>query len=204
MRNPPSRIQSNVELLRTCQWHTSALISTAIESVTLPTRLHGTGGIFGSIGDIAAALNTSGRQTIGTLSMALCGVEKSDVNDTMISRPAWRPTETAGAEFSWEPEGRQRRKKKDHVFAQTSIVRGFDPDDEPEQEEADQRKADQRKVTQRPDESDRRKSIFRRWGTRLALLGLPCRAAYFFLLLAARLPRALGCACARDLRKQLS
>ncbi|MCJ1471228.1 mtDNA inheritance, partitioning of the mitochondrial organelle [Pseudocyphellaria aurata] len=68
---PSLRLPSYVQLARSSLWHTSALLSTALESMTLPSRLRPGGGTRGRLDDMAAALNVNGRQRIANVQMSI-------------------------------------------------------------------------------------------------------------------------------------
>ena len=62
-----SRLPEYVSFERTSQWHTSALLSVALESVTLPTRLRAGESKNTTFSDMEAALNVNGNQRIAQL-----------------------------------------------------------------------------------------------------------------------------------------
>lgn len=71
---------SYVHLDRRSVWHASALLSTAMESITLPSRLKAQNGVRQSLDDIAASLNVNGNQNIAKLRMSVAPASK--VNGT--------------------------------------------------------------------------------------------------------------------------
>ena len=72
---PPTQLPQYVHLDRKSQWHTSALLSAALESVTLPTRLrHGIQNRW-STNDLEAALNVNGNQRIAQLQCSMFSPE---------------------------------------------------------------------------------------------------------------------------------
>ena len=64
---PAIQLPQYVHLNRDSQWHISALLSTALESMTLPSRLRPEQQRRGLLGDIEAALNVNGNQRIAQL-----------------------------------------------------------------------------------------------------------------------------------------
>ena len=64
---PPTQLPQYVHLDRNSQWHTSALLSAALESNTLPTRLRPNTQKRGFLDDLEAALNVNGNQRIAQL-----------------------------------------------------------------------------------------------------------------------------------------
>lgn len=68
---PLLRLPSYVQLARRSLWQTSALLSTALESMTLPSRLRSGGGRRGRLDDMEAALNVNGNQRIANVQMSI-------------------------------------------------------------------------------------------------------------------------------------
>ena len=64
MSMSPTQLPQYVHIDRNSQWHTSALLSAAMESITLPTRLKHDTQKRGFIGDLEAALNVNGNQRV--------------------------------------------------------------------------------------------------------------------------------------------
>lgn len=75
---PSLRLPSYVQLARSSLWQTSALLSTALESMTLPSRLRPGGGTRGRLDDMAAALNVNGNQRIANVQMSITDPFESD------------------------------------------------------------------------------------------------------------------------------
>ena len=82
MRLPttPSNLPDYVNLDKTSEWYTSALLCSAMESVTLPTRIRPNGGQKGSMALLEAALNTTGNQTIFELRSSVQRQPETQVN----------------------------------------------------------------------------------------------------------------------------
>ncbi len=72
---PPGPLPEYVQLNRDSQWHTSALLSAALESMTLPSRLRPDTQKRGLLGDIEAALNVNGNQRIAQLECSIMDPE---------------------------------------------------------------------------------------------------------------------------------
>lgn len=66
----PSPLGSNISLDASSNWHTSALLASAIETVTLPSRLR-TGFHNDTYSGIASLLNQTGKQSIAGLQMSV-------------------------------------------------------------------------------------------------------------------------------------
>ncbi|OBT40986.1 hypothetical protein VE00_08236 [Pseudogymnoascus sp. WSF 3629] len=67
----PSSLPSYTTLDPSSLWHASALLSTAVETMTLPSRLHARAGTRSSLADTGAALNVNGTQNIARLQMSI-------------------------------------------------------------------------------------------------------------------------------------
>lgn len=72
---PPTQPPRYVHIDRDSQWHTSALLSAALESMTLPTRLRHDTQKRGSVDDLGAALNVNGNQRIAQLQCSILNHE---------------------------------------------------------------------------------------------------------------------------------
>lgn len=68
---PSLGLPSYLQLTRGSLWQTSALLSTALESMTLPSRLRPGGGRRGHLNDMEAALNVNGNQRIANVQMSI-------------------------------------------------------------------------------------------------------------------------------------
>ena len=67
----PKTLPLDVDLNRRALWHTSGLLSAAIESMTLPTRLREESGTVPTLRDWQDASSSGGRRTIASLSLDL-------------------------------------------------------------------------------------------------------------------------------------
>ncbi|PWW79845.1 tubulin nucleotide-binding domain-like protein [Tuber magnatum] len=129
---PQSKLPGYVNLDPTLQWHKSALLSVAVETCTLPTRLRNTlgAGRLGKLDDLASLLNVSGGQKIATLSMT---VHNANPSASKLGKPSV-PDEEFG--LSWDSGGcdfngmamraRGAQGHKSHIFAITEVVRASD------------------------------------------------------------------------------
>ena len=72
---PPRQLPQYSRFDGDSQWHTSALLSAAIESITLPTRLKHDIRKWGFADDLEAALNVKGNQRIAQLRYRILGFE---------------------------------------------------------------------------------------------------------------------------------
>lgn len=67
----PNRLPSNMEFDRSSLWHTSALQSTLMESITLPTRLRADNSSHATFDQLEATLNYDGHRRIATAGMSI-------------------------------------------------------------------------------------------------------------------------------------
>ncbi|KAL7273746.1 mtDNA inheritance, partitioning of the mitochondrial organelle [Rhizina undulata] len=153
LRSPPLNFPRYVTLDPTSPWHTSALISTAIESATLPTRLRDKEGVgmMGTLNDLSMLLNVSGNQKISMLKMRVDDREPEEddiqIQDSRV--PTWsdvvvikrKYTGSEEIEMSWEVDkGSTRgfrgtfRGGKEHVFSRAEVHRGSTKRQEGEEE----------------------------------------------------------------------
>ena len=75
MSVPSTKLPQYVLFDRNSQWHSSALLSVALESATLPTRLRRGVGKRWFLDDIDAALNVNGNQRIAQLQCSILNPE---------------------------------------------------------------------------------------------------------------------------------
>ena len=78
---PERQLPAYVKLDQTSRWHTSALLSSAVETMTLPSRLRSNQGKRGLLADLEAALNVNGNQKVAQLQCKILDPE-FDVLDT--------------------------------------------------------------------------------------------------------------------------
>src|SRR5450755_845377 len=69
--DPPTRIPPYVSLDRQSEWQTTALLLTAIETMTLPSRLRLIQGKHGSLDALETVLNVNGNQKIFKLKSSI-------------------------------------------------------------------------------------------------------------------------------------
>ncbi|KAE8150875.1 tubulin domain-containing protein [Aspergillus avenaceus] len=128
--DPPSRIPSNIHLDARSQWHTSALISSAMESVTLPTRLR-------PFHDFEASLaGDDGTHKIYELQSTV--IPENDEHSPSGTRQSIDETEAseggkpkAQAEFEIDFSYDGQGSGTSHIFNQLQVWRGVEiPDSE--------------------------------------------------------------------------
>lgn len=133
LKCPLSNLPASIDMDPTSEWHKSALLSVAMETCTLPTRLRDSTGAgrLGKLDDLASLLNTNGGQKIATLAMTLHAGPNHPIS------PA-RPKNPAGElGVSWdsgvyESSGMRKRgeggRVEDRTFAMAEVVR--EPNDD--------------------------------------------------------------------------
>ncbi|KAI9740667.1 MAG: mtDNA inheritance, partitioning of the mitochondrial organelle [Claussenomyces sp. TS43310] len=146
---PPITLPPYVTIDRRSPWHTSALISTASESMTLASRLKTRNGLRNSLDEIAGSLNVNGNQNIAKLQMsidlqgeplqskgghpAIADESKdprapSQDGRSIVVKPATEDDVSLDMDFfpSDEPIAGPGRHpmKSTHVFGQTKALRG--------------------------------------------------------------------------------
>lgn len=110
----------------------SGLLSVALETCILPTRIRDSGisGRLGSLGDMAALLNVSGSQKIANLTMSIHDMEEKESDGTPLPPASSSLRDSASKiELSWDSDNTRVRGKKidgdGHVFAEAEVMRGF-------------------------------------------------------------------------------
>lgn len=71
---PPPRLRGRLSLDAASAWHASALVSAAVESATLPSRLRDAANR-DTLGDMAERLNVHGKQTVARLQMSFADAD---------------------------------------------------------------------------------------------------------------------------------
>lgn len=141
---PSATLPPYVNLNLQSEWHVSALLATAVESMSLPSRLKLQNSNRETLSLLANSLNVNGNQTIAKLQMsveqkeAANGVQKgeallSESTDSRIfsqdDAHANGETETKTLDMEFFPTGGEeqprgpRRAKKVHIFGQTELSR---------------------------------------------------------------------------------
>ncbi|KAL2824129.1 tubulin domain-containing protein [Aspergillus cavernicola] len=127
--DPPRRLPGTVQLDTQSEWHTSALISMAMESVTLPTRLRPYRGF-----EALLAGDNSARR-IYELQASIISPKESQSKQP----PQLKMVESSGPEssklktsFDLDFTYDSLDSDKSHIFNQVQVFRGAEPDDEDE------------------------------------------------------------------------
>jgi hypothetical protein len=137
----PSALPSYVNLNPVNDWTSSALIATAIETVTLPSRLRDSGGRQASLSLLEDMLNTNGRQNIfelaagvrenGSAGQGRPGFSNghanpSAANPPQANRESMPAQHTPDLDIKYATKLSQRPPGTDpHIFSQAIIQRGL-------------------------------------------------------------------------------
>lgn len=135
----PRLLGSNVSLDASSNWHTSALVLSALESVTLPSRLKG-GTNSNTLSGITDLLNAMGKQRISSLQMNIAQKLTDASGDPSLRQASHRSYDNDDEEsdalyldidFSpsdqVEPGRRQNGFHKPRIFSQFLTSRGATP-----------------------------------------------------------------------------
>ena len=131
---PQQSLPHAISLDASSAWHTSALISAAIESVTLPSRLKDLTNR-DSLGNIGDLLNVHGKQTVAHLQMSIARSDQVPQSEDVGDEPSdglrldidFRPPDDVNASH------RQNGFKSPKIFSQVLANRGEKAEDEDEQ-----------------------------------------------------------------------
>ena len=142
---PQRPLPPYISLDSSSQWHTSALLATALESVTLPSRLKNNANR-DTLGTTTELLNVMGKQSIASLQLSVQKPEtdkpdgqvqgRGDSNKVQAAEDQVAEWTQLDVNFTPPDElafgrGRQARNKKARLFGQTLVDRGSDFDSEP-------------------------------------------------------------------------
>ncbi|KAM7194994.1 Tubulin domain containing protein [Naviculisporaceae sp. PSN 640] len=153
----PQRLPGNLQLDLSSRWHTSALLASVVETITLPSRLKDVANR-DTLGTIADMLNTMGRQSIAGLQMSFA--PQAQEGETPAPHPSTAHKRKYGngedddgdekaikLDIDFSPADQPDRyassigngfleKKKPKVFSQSLVWRGY-PEDEQQQSSKD-------------------------------------------------------------------
>lgn len=164
-------------------WHTSALLATAIESATLPSRLKD-GANRDTLGGIAELLNLHGKQTVANLQMSFSDASEVPHSDGVGDGPS----DGMRLDMDFRPQDdldqrsrRQNGHHNPHIFSQVLASRGQRAEDEEIKDEAAEE--DMREKRDRREPISRRLILFLFLPTQLpsclssqeSQANLPCR-----------------------------
>jgi hypothetical protein len=158
---PQGPFPSYLDIDPSSLWHTSALFSTAVETMTLPTRLRRLEHGGQSMDELGAALNVNGSQNIARLQMSIEKGQKDDADgtpQTVHTISAFRDERirhdnqggTDGSVTSFDLDffptedalpllsrGQNRSPKTAHTFGQVESSRGYKDTASPEDDDFD-------------------------------------------------------------------
>ena len=129
--DPPGILPSDVSLDRGSSWHTSALFSTALESVTLPARLKAVEGSRFTLHDLELALNANRNQHIANMQLSVGSPEPVPLANERAEEGSISPTGvTAGLRVfdmdlstKTDDEVRKSGVNTMHTFGQVEVTR---------------------------------------------------------------------------------
>lgn len=137
---PSAPLPSYVRLDRNSEWHTSALLSAALESMTIPTRMKPEGQRRGLLNDLEVALNVNGNQRIANLQCSFLDPEtelpkftkkrgdddqriRSDTNGLLLEENGPGETDT-NLDIDLSMSGTAGRRTSKHTFGVVESFRG--------------------------------------------------------------------------------
>ncbi|KAI9802066.1 MAG: mtDNA inheritance, partitioning of the mitochondrial organelle [Piccolia ochrophora] len=143
LSDPPCSLPGYVSIEPGSQWHSSALLATAVETMTLPSRLRAAGGTRSTFVDIAGFLNTNGTQKVAQLQLQVMDPDEMSATDKATAQSDFArldarideaddPREATACLTTFDmdlfPEhidtSERKGSKKPHVFAQVEMIRG--------------------------------------------------------------------------------
>jgi hypothetical protein len=134
MAIPSNTLPPYVSIDRRSPLHVSALLSTALESMTLPSRLKAQNGLRHTLDEIAAALNINGNQNIAKLQMSICLKSTSQLQTIADDRPGRLDVRSQ----SRDPRVPSQNGLGDDLDITNEATTGLDMDFFPSAESADQ------------------------------------------------------------------
>lgn len=143
MADPPTRVPESISLDGQSEWHTSALLCTAMETMTLPSRLKARNGLSSTLTELEDFLKSNGNQTIAKLDLEVGNPLGQDGHTQEHRDKSFASSQTAGefqaqyerlvdlesnTKFALSPSlgeyGRTRsRNKPSHVFSRADVIR---------------------------------------------------------------------------------
>lgn len=167
-----------IQLDPSSHWHTSALLASAVETVSLPSRLKDTANR-DTLGTIADMLNAMGKQNVAGLQMSFSPQEIDSEGEARLPVAAYPEMgedgdgreEVIRLDIDFSPSDQldaytsslrnRSSHKKPKVFSQSLVWRGYAEKVE-EEEEQDARMADNEEDDYDDEELQRRRRILRR------------------------------------------
>jgi hypothetical protein len=131
LSSPPASIPVHVRIDASSEWSKSALLCTAVETVTLPTRLRQGHGRLASLAELGSVLNTTGSRFLFDLNASLVG-SKGSFGAHSGSKPPHdegRGSHELGTlqtefDLDYTPRGSQTSLgRRAHLFSQAEIRR---------------------------------------------------------------------------------
>lgn len=120
LSNPPLSIPPTITLERNYPWHTAALLTTAIETSTLRTRLRPGDGWF-SMNELSSFITRGTGRSLSLLSLGIGRLKQHA--EPILANPV---TNDSIIDCSWR--GSPHLSRKTHTFSEVRMTRGAEPD----------------------------------------------------------------------------
>ena len=136
LADPPSETPPDVTIDVGSEWNTSALLSTALETLTIPSRAKAINGMRASLGEMEEILNANGKRKIGRLQLSQGDRSQGRTESSHNDGAATSHQATAGLSsydmdlFLGMGESLPTKSKQSHTFGQVEVVRGIPPETE--------------------------------------------------------------------------
>ncbi|KAL2017127.1 hypothetical protein VTK56DRAFT_2549 [Thermocarpiscus australiensis] len=131
----PDLLPRSIQLDAASQWHTSALLASAVESAMLPSRMKDPAKR-GTLGDMAEVLNAMGKQSVAAMQMSFDrpeAVGRRDTNQRTLSEEELSEGMQLDIRFSpsdqLESSSRSNGYSRPRVFSQLISSRGYADED---------------------------------------------------------------------------
>ncbi len=130
LSSPPTTVPGYLRMDLSSEWSKSSLLCTAVETVTLPTRLRESSGRQGSLTELESALNKTGSRTVFELQCSVVTREGSVTRTSKETsfpderRRTLSPTRSTPFDLDYSPRASQTTLgRTPHVFSQVEIRR---------------------------------------------------------------------------------
>ncbi|OLN81819.1 Protein DML1 [Colletotrichum chlorophyti] len=142
MALPQIRLHSNIGLDVQSPWHATALLSTAMETAGLASRLTAGSGVEATLNNLVDGLNLRGKQTMSRLQMSILGLSSDLENNDRAPQPAVDEDDKEDAKLDTDffdilrakPPVSKRNlnatSSKPHLFGHTITTRGAPQSDD--------------------------------------------------------------------------
>ncbi len=122
LSSPPTSVPVNIRLDRSSEWSKSALLCTAVESMTLPTRLRDGNGRRSTLAELEGILNNTGSRTLFDLQASVVTGKTPHLDENEGSRAPSLLSTTFDLDYS--PRGTQTTLgRTPHLFSRAEVWR---------------------------------------------------------------------------------